>query len=282
MISRRRQRGFIVSFPVSFFGAGAQELTVNGGVNYDLSADTNFTALDSSKPITVTLTGDFYSTNTSTPGFNIGNLSSYTQVDITAQSGCTITGKGGAGGAGVSGNGLNGAVGLECNALNSPSIVSFTNDGTINGGGGGGGGGLRTSNSDSVLSGAKTPTCDALPARLAGGGGGGGGASDNSSQSSGGAGGGSTDGCGSFANGAAGGAGTETGGGGGGARGFTQTRSTNCGTCASRFGTAGGAGGGFGAAGTASSGAPGAAGRGTNGSGAITFTNNGTVNGSIL
>jgi hypothetical protein len=274
------------TFPTSHWSTVVQKITISNVNNLILSTYGPFAALKKGVPIEVTLTGNFYASTTAGYGVDLGNLSTWFKVDITLASGGVIGGDGGNGGSSSNGTGGAGGTGLRLNSTNSPSIVSFTNSGTIRGGGGGGGGGVRSSQLTAYNTGAKTANCSADGTAFAGGGGGGGGRTHLNNST----GGGSTTstvgplgGCSISSNGSVGSAGTTGGGGGGGLRGASRYRSdpgTVCGACTLFFGGAGGAGGSWGAVGfNGTSGARGAAGFSAINTGSVDWTDNGTLNG---
>ena len=247
-----------------------QEMTINGGTNIVLTSNSTFTAFSKAYKITVNLTGTFNGSTTSIYGFNCGDLSTWTDVDIVIASGCNIRGDGGNGGAGTGGGGTGGGGGtaLNVNSANSTGILSIVNNGTISGGGGGGGGGKTIAYTDNEYS-FMAGTCTPKGSEYAGGGGGGGGRTALTA-SSGGSPGLSTKGgdCNDDLEPTAGVNGSSSSGGSGGARGWTKTKLNDlggtCSPCVTNYGTAGGAGGSWGAVGTAGAsggGAGGAAGK---------------------
>ena len=279
----------MLTFPVSHWSSEPpQELTINNVNNLVLTSYTPFTDLDKTKPIIVTLTGNFYGGTTSGYGVNLGDLSTWNQVDVELASGGVIGGDGGNGGSGNSGNGGAGGGGLNINSANSSANVSFVNNGTIRGGGGGCAGGQRRGIGTHVsgTSGGKipNPTCVNDTTVYASGGGGGGGRT-HLTNSSGGARSSTTVGiqCTSFTNAGNGGSGTTSAPGGGGARGRTQYKVDNgstCGACTNYYGIAGGGGGAYGTAGTnVTGGSPGAAGSSVVNRDHCAWTNNGTLTG---
>ena len=269
-------------------GCPVQEVTINGGTNVVLTANGTFAAFDPDCPITVLLTGTFSASSTGSYAFDCGDLSGYTQVDITVDSGCNIYADGGNGGNSSNGAGGAGGTAVNINSANSSAILSFTNDGAIRGGGGGGGGGRRygLTHSQSGSTGGKSPspTCTSW-GTVYGGGGGGGGGQTGSTNTSGGARTTSTagTGCTVISHGVAGSAGTVAGAGGGGARGGSRRKTdggSTCSGCNAFYGWVGGAGGAWGVAGSSAyQGAGGAAGKYVTNRDHCTWTNNGTVSG---
>ena len=81
----------------------AQEMTVSAQANYILLNDSTFTNFDKTKKITVTIIGDITSSSTSTDAFVVGDLSTWTDVDIINDS--NVYGKGGVGGVGEASGG---------------------------------------------------------------------------------------------------------------------------------------------------------------------------------
>lgn len=255
----------ILSFiPHLLWASGEQKLTVNGGSNYDLSADSNFTAFDKTKKITVCLQGDFTATSTSNYAVEIGDLSTWAEVEIIIESGCRIVGRGGNGGNSSNGSGGAGGTALNVNSANSSSILTITNNGTIAGGGGGGGGGARYTVTSYTCSGGKGTVCNTSSFTLyRGGGGGGGGAGSGSGGSRTTS---SANKCGSgYAHGVAGSAGSISAAGGGGSRGYTRRcyDAVGCGCdTGTYYGGSGGSGGAWGTGGNnGTTGSGGAAGK---------------------
>lgn len=273
----------MLTFPVSHWGP--QYLTINNVNDLVLTSYAPFTNLEKNRPIIVTLTGNFYATTTSTFGVNLGNLSTWEQVDIELASGGVIGGDGGNGGNSSNGSGGAGGTGLDLNSANSSANVSFVNNGTIRGGGGGGGGGIRRSANGYRKPTGKDTNCTTLVGTFYSGGGGGGGGRTHLNNSSGGSRTTSTaqSGC-SATQSTNGSAGTTSGGGGGGAGGIGRRIPSNAGNCLFctniTTGGAGGAGGAWGTAGSAGvSGGGGAAGFSVTNTGSVAWTNNGTLTG---
>ena len=269
-------------FPICHFSGGCpvQEITINGGTNIVLTSVAAFTALDKACPITVNLTGVFNATSTGTPAFNVGDVSTWDNVEIFVQSGCDVWGKGGAGGNSSLGAGGNGGIAFQVNSANSSANLSVTIDsgGEVGGGGGGGKGGQRIAYSNHVGGddGHGGSTCTNTSNIQCGGGGGGGGQTGIT------VGGGSrttstaTGECSSITHGTVGASGLLSGRGLGGARGRSQKKPDNgstCGACENRYGTAGSNGGAWATAG--GGGAVGGASVANQGS--ASYTNNGTV-----
>ena len=123
------------TFPVSHWSSDApQEITLTGGTNVVLTSEAAFTALNSAKPIIVTLTGAYNGSTTSVYGFDCGNLSTYSDVTIIIASGATIRGDGGNGGRGGLSTGATGGAGgtaFNANSNNNSTILKITNNGTI-------------------------------------------------------------------------------------------------------------------------------------------------------
>ena len=254
-------------------GLVTKKITINAGVNVDLTSVSAFTDLGKLNPIEVTLTGTFYATNTGDYAFDCGNLSTWTEgVAIIAASGCKFYGKGGAGNSGAGGHAFN------CNSANNSGILSvWLQSGSI--AAGGGGGGKKGSNSNHShyikIGSGKTSTCNGSSSSNGGGGGGGGGRTWINV--SGGAG-GSSSGCSTPVNGASGGTGTSSSAGGGGTRGtgrYNVSSGSTCPACQYHYGGNGSSGGSWATAGGGSGG--GSAGQSVANQGSAAYTNNGTV-----
>jgi len=252
-------------------------LTISGGTSVVLTSVTAFTSLDKTKKIVVTLTGAFGSSASATPAFDCGNLSTWKDVDIIIDSGCTIYARGGNGGSASGGSGAQGGIGLQVNSSNSSSVLSIINNGTIAGGGGGGGAGSQSS---AAGYNGLSKSCNFLGNSIAGGGGGGGGRGRNNSAG----GSGSSNvltACSAIQTAGSGGAGTTTAAGGGGIRGEVFYRPATCPPCSSNslLGWAGASGGSWSTAGTNATvgGSGGGAGTSVANQASCAWTDNGTL-----
>ncbi len=261
-----------------------QEMTVVGGNKFVLASNATFLAFDKAFKITVALEGEFYSDNIGVDAVDIGNVSTWAEVEVIIDAGCTIFGRGGNGGVSSASPtvGSVGGPGLDVNSANSSAVLKITNNGEIGGGGGGGGAGTRSTASDFAVSNGKEPTCSASGVEQRGSGGGGGGRSTDNATSAGGAGSTSTGGCAGPAiiNGTAGALGNEIGGGARGVRGQCVRNlngGTSCAPCTAVVGNHGAAGGSWATSGASSNSAGGAGGTSATNQGSADFTNNGTI-----